>query len=316
MRSPDRGRANAWCGLLLGLLLLGMAGCKKEEAVEPAAKPPAQPGAAVTAPAPVVDSSDPLVRARQEGMARLEKALAEAPPFDRLGRLEAMLLEQHKVNLRQLFPEGYSPEKLGTMAQALEELKSRALAATAAKFTPQLLAETQRLAEVEFPLYKVGDTVKITTYNGLPRTGKITKTTPTAVFLDGREVLLRDLSEPKRGCFVPEECEKLRDHYARVNFKVPSEDFYKARMKDMRSGVLRDKGFVWHNDAWVRMDEFIRQTVQGPLDREEQAYKAAVRAQLVSQIEVALRQEKLLPDDVPLEPPPPPPPPAPTKKKK
>jgi hypothetical protein len=301
MRQPGHGAWRRGHGLLLGLVLLGavLGGCKKEQVDGP--------GPAVTVPE-VVDPSDPIAKARQEGQARLVKALAEAPPFDRQGRLEAMLLEQYKVNLRQIFPEGYTPEQLGTMEQAMEELKSRALAATAARFSPQLLEETKRLAEVEYPLYKEGDTVKLTTLNGLPRTGKITRIATNAIFLDGREVLLRDIVEPKRGCFIAEECEKLREHYVRLNFKIPSEDFFKARLKDLRNAVLRDKGFVWHNDGWVRMDDFIQQTVKAKLDQEEQAYQAAVRAQLVSQIETALRQEKLLPADVPLEPPPPTPP--------
>lgn len=231
---------------------------------------------------------------------RFEAKMAEEEPFNRRGNLKQILLTDHKINLDEIFPAGYDPETLKTRQEVDEIIKQRATSRTEATYSDELLAETKRLAAIEYPLIEVGDEISITTVRNVTYSGEVEAIYALVFQLGERELLIKDVQNPDPGCFHKESCEKLRDYYVRANFLVPKKDEFQKQLKMVGPATLREFGFVRDGKVWRRMDAFIERHVEDKLNQLEANYTAAIEARVRQEVKDEMLSEGLLDIEAPV----------------
>ena len=217
---------------------------------------------------------------------RLEIELKKKPKFDFEGAKNKIFLEKFGVDLSQIPKEGKTKDQV---EQIIENLASEA---ANLKFPESKRQEIIERGKKEFPLYKPGDIVEVRTRRGAVY-GVLERTYPDKIKIEKFYILLQDIISPHSACFNKEECEKKRDHFLRVNFEIPKDDFKNKCMKDFAPNVYKEEGFVLVDKTWMTIDELFKKKVRPKLRELERKYDRAWEKEARVRVEKQMQEEGL-----------------------
>lgn len=302
---PSRRLAS---GALAFLVLALLCGCdqvklkRKKPAPPPAATTgavatPAEPGSGSAAPAP----AEPVYsdEARAYARRRLEEEVAKAPPFDRNAAIQQLLHERFGIDAANLYPQGFDEITTLTEAQMKELLEERLKEMADVKFAPSVRERMAQQAEQEYPLYKVGDTLTITTLRNERQTGKLTALQNARLWLDDREFLVRDVVQPNPRCFDPQETEKYRQFFIRKHYDDPRNEYQRQIRPALVKEIFVTGGYVYdpQRRQWFALKQVLQEEVKPAVDAREEAYKQGKLAAITAAIREELQTKGLLPPE-------------------
>ncbi len=222
-----------------------------------------------------------------------------APQYNRVLGAQKLIMERLNLDLQKLFPDGYSPDKIGTIAQAKSEAARRAAEAANLKFSAEMQAESERLAIQEHPHFKVGDPIRMVTVRGRILEGIIENMTPDTVTIAKTSLLKKDSQTPPPSSFELDQVKLLREHYVKLNYTLPKRNFTIAKAKELLPGVLNEFGFVLADNSWMRLDEYTEKYLKRDLDEMEADYNRKQNERIAFEVTEEMRKQGLLTGEEP-----------------
>ncbi|RMD77812.1 MAG: hypothetical protein D6820_10995, partial [Lentisphaerae bacterium] len=122
------------------------------------------------------------------------------------------------------------------------------------KYPIALLQRIRRRAEKAYPLFKVGDYVKVNV-NGRDVSGRLNQLNDSVAMIGQVMIPIQDL-DPR---FQPERTRQLREQYIRKYFWKPREAFQKQQLPVLRRKMAREHLFLIIEDQYIPMQTWRKQ---------------------------------------------------------
>lgn len=278
-----------WWGAMAGMLFLTGCGGSKPSSAPPAAQQ--QP--ADTGPSEEEMKAQAVAEAEQEKLKAIAKErfdveMAKEAPFDANGVRQRMVMEKFKIDLEKI------PAELVDKPQVQKRIREMAQEEARARFSDEQRQKVVLEAEKEFPLYKEGDKVELTTRRG-PVSGVLEGIYPDKVKINTLYVLKNDIVTPPPESFDAAVCEKRRNHYVRVHFDISQDDFIAERTKELTPKLFAQCGYLRSGKDWIHVSGLIKERIDPEIATLEKAHRENLESQVRSRVETAMRAEGLIP---------------------
>ena len=220
---------------------------------------------------------------KKEAQKRFEEELQKEPKFDVEGVKRKLFLQKYGVDITQV------PARKKTKEEVEKLIETLVSEATNLKFPEEKRSEIIKQAEKEFPLFNPGDLVEIRTRRGSVF-GTLERIYPDKIKVEKFYILLSDIISPHWVCFNHGECIKRRDHFIRVNFDIPKDDFENKCRKEFTPNIYKEEGYIYVKDTWVGADDLIEEQLIPQVKQLEKKYNEdlakKVRERVEQQMEV------------------------------
>ncbi len=218
---------------------------------------------------------------------RYEREVAKIPKFDRHSAVKKILLEEYNINLDLVSIELRTKADVEDLIDQLAEEKA------SRKFTRTRKAKLIAQAEKEFPLYQPGDVITVKTLRGSVK-GVLKGISEKKIKVERFPILKSDIVSPDPACFDKARCLKRREHFLRVNFDVPKDDYTAKIRKKLIRKTYKEQGFIVVNKKWVSANTIIRNEIDPVVDEIEEKYTTEFEKRIKRSVEKQLRLEGLI----------------------
>lgn len=264
--------------IVAGLAALLLVGCRDKEQEELARR---------QIETAIAQRESRIAHIKREAAKRFEDKIAKVPQFDRDTARKRLVQEKLKMDLDKL--------DLKTRDEVRKILEDRTLAATDQRYPPSARARLVEQAAEDYPLYKVGQEVAVSTKIGRGATGQIEAIDDDYVKIGRTKLLISDIVKPDPACFNKELCDKQRRFVVHVNYDAPRRDELERQRARLLPTTFREFGYLYHEGAWRRVDELFASEIDPLLEKEEKAYWEEAEKKVRRDVETDLLAEGLLP---------------------
>ena len=226
---------------------------------------------------------------KEEAKKRFEEEIKKEPEFDFDGAKQKYFLQRYRIDITEIPQEQKTKEQL---QQIIQNLVSEA---TSLKFPESKQQEVIEQAEKEFPSFKEGDLVEVKTRRGSVY-GMLERIYPNKIKIEKFYILLDDIVFPHAACFNETECRKRRNHFIRLNYEIPKDDFRKKCEQDFAPNIYKEEGFILVGKNWISVNELFEKKVGPELRELEKKYKTHLEEKVRKRVEEQMRQEGLYED--------------------
>ena len=223
---------------------------------------------------------------KEEAKQRFEKEIQKEPKFDLEVAKRKLFLKKYGVDITQF------PKQKKTKDQVDEIIEKLASEATNLKFPEEKRVEVLEQAEKEFPLLSAGDLIEVNTRRGSVY-GVLERVYPDKIKVEKFYILLNDITSPHWACFSSVECQKRRDHFIRVNFEIPKDDFKSKCLKEFAPRIYNEEGYILVKDKWTNVDDLYKEKIEPQIKQLEEKYYENIQKKVRERIEKQMQAEGL-----------------------